>query len=143
MDNYVLGWLISGVILILLEFAVPGAILSFLGIASILVATLMYYGYIDGIVEIMITWFITSLFLVIFVRALFLRIMPGASEVEGTDELKDALGGEVEVITEISKNGMGRVRYRDTTWDAMSESQLLVGARAKIVGKSGNRWIVE
>lgn len=142
MDDMVLIPAIIGGIFILLEFIVPGAILVFLGMASLIVAGLLHYDVINGIVEAMLAWFIISLFMVLIVRTIFLRFMPGDYKVTNTDEDLDSIGSIVEVIEEIRPEKKGRIRFRDSTWTAQSDEVIAVGQKAIIKQREGNSWIV-
>lgn len=136
-------WAIVGALFIVLELVVPGAILGFLGLAAIIVGGLIYYGVIVDIAHAFIAFFIISLGLILFLRSFALKLMPGDYKIHDTDEDLEAIGSFVEVIEEIKPESLGRVRYRDSTWEAESEYHIEVKQKAIIVSRRGNRWIVK
>ena len=143
MSSYMIAWLIFSAVMLAAEFVVPGAILGFLGIAGLMVAGLMYLGWIEGPVEIMMTFFVLSIVLILVVRTTFLRFLPGDSRVENTDEDKDAEGSLVLVLEDISPERFGRIGFRDSTWEARSDLAIKAGDQAIITGRDGNCWIVK
>ncbi len=143
MDNWIIGWLVFGIILIISELVIPGAILSFLGIAAMGVAALMHYGVIQGINQIAATFIGLSTFLLLIVRSLFLRLMPGESTVTDLDEAHEFEGAMVHVVEDIRPESPGRVKYRDSSWTAQSDSFIAAGQSAIIVKQIGNRLVVK
>jgi membrane protein implicated in regulation of membrane protease activity len=138
-------WIIAGIILMVLELAVPGMVLVFLGAGALTVALLIWLGLIDAWVGAITTWFISSLVLLVGLRNFFYRLMPGDSE-EGasTDEDAAAYGVVVEVIETIAPDSAGRISYRGTTWQAACYDETLeAGSKAKIVYRKDLIWIVE
>lgn len=143
MSTFATFWLVGGGILILLELVIPGAILGFLGLSSCVVGGLLHYGVVDGFINTGMAFFVTSLFMVLVVRTFFLRLMPGDTQVQNTNEDKDAEGSIVEVSDEIFPESKGRIRFRETTWEAQSEAHLKPGEKAIIVSRQGNIWTVK
>ncbi len=142
MEEQVIIWLIIGVILIVAEIIIPGAVLFFIGASCVLTGLLIHFGHISGFVEISLTFFLSSIFMVLLFRSLFLRLLPGKSTVSNTDELQDSLGDMVEVVETITPYRRGRIRYRGTTWDAQSDHHLEQGEKAIIEGRDGQCWII-
>lgn len=138
-----LFWSILAVICLLAEIVVPGAVLGFIGVAAALVGIAEYWGWIEGWVPSLTLFFMSSLFLVLVVRTFFLRLFPGDIKVENVDEDEDARGALVEVLEDITPAKHGRVRFRDSTWEAESEETLIQGEKAVIIARSGSIWIVQ
>ena len=143
MSTYVIGWLVLAVLLGALELVIPGAILGFLGLASAMVAGLLYWEIVTGPVEVLMTWFALSLFLILVVRSFCLKLMPGDSKVENTDEDVDDMGSIVEVCEDIRPEKNGRIKFRDSTWKAQSDHHLKTGDHAIIAGRDGATWIIK
>ena len=143
MDKWIITWIAIGVVLIAAETIIPGAVLSFLGIAAIGVGILMQFEIITGLQEIVLTFMGISMFLLIFVRSFFLRLMPGDTSVASTNEDDEYEGAIVEVIEEILPQKSGRVRFRDTTWVAQSDQSLAVGDNVVVTSKKGQRLYVK
>lgn len=143
MDSLVVGWLVTGAVLVLLELVIPGAVLGFVGGAAMLTAVLIHFGHVSGFVNIMLTFFISSIFFVLVLRTALLKLYPSHSTVENTDELKDAVGRIVEVTETITPYKRGRIKYSEAGWEAQSESEIEAGEQAIIENRDGNCWIVK
>ena len=87
-----LYWLIGGIVLIILELVVPGAILMFLGGGALVVALLLWTGVLGHWMGAFTTWFVVSLALIIVFRSMVQRFSGGKSARESTDEYADAAG---------------------------------------------------
>ena len=137
-------WIVGGIALLLAEIVVPGMVLGFLGAAALLVALFLWLGLINGIVAAFTTWFIGSILMLVALRGVFQRLMPGDEETQSTDEDLDAFGSVVEVAETIPKGEQGRIRFRGTTWIATCyERTLEPGDEAKLVTRDGIGWVVE
>ncbi len=137
-------WIVGGVILLAAEIIVPGMVLGFLGAAALLVALALWLGLIEGLVQALTSWFIGSIVMLVALRGLFQRMMPGDEAVQSTDEDLDAFGTVVEVAETIPEGEQGRIRFRGTTWVATCyERTLEPGSRAKLVTREGITWVVE
>ena len=109
-------WLAAGVVLIVLEFVIPGGVAVFLGIAALLVCLLIWAGFVDGHMAAFTAWFILSLLLLVSLRGLVQRMMPGDQSWQSTDEDADAYGTIVEVAETIENAAEGRIHFRGSTW---------------------------
>lgn len=137
-------WIIAGIILVVLELFVPGAVLVFLGAAAILVGLLLMAGLITGPIQAFTAWFIVSLVMLFTLRGLVTRFMPGEESWQSTDEDADAYGKIVEVAEAIEKSKEGRIDFRGSTWPATCYEQTLeAGAKARIVTRDNLIWVVE
>lgn len=142
MDQYLI-WIISGIVMILLELLIPGGIVSFLGISALIVGLGVYFDFFDSIVTALTTWFITSLILIVTLRSVFMKYFEGDSIIQDVDEDKDSIGAIVEVVEEVEPYKEGRVRYRETTWIARSDEHFDIGAKARIINREGNIYIIK
>ena len=141
--NIAFAWLLFGAICIFLEFILPGGIISFLGLAAIFVGALMYFGVITSLVHAFISFFILSLVLILLLRSFFMKYFEGDSRVQNVDEDLDSIGSIVEVVEDIYPHKEGRVRFRDTSWQARSDDELLVGSKAIITERDESCWVVK
>ena len=121
-------WMSLGLVLMILELIVPGGIVVFLGFSAMIVSGAIYIGLIDSLTTALITWFITSIIFMFFLRSFFMKYFEGDSEVQQVEENAEMIGKEVHVIEEISPDSPGRVRMRDTTWNAKSKDTLEEGS---------------
>lgn len=136
-------WLIASVVLIVLEFLIPGGVVVFLGLAGLLVFTLLKLGIIDGLYLSLIVWFISSIVMLLGLRSFFMKYFEGDSRVQSTDEDEDAYGEIVEVIEDVHPSLLGRIYFRGSTWSAKSEKVILKDSKATIIGRDSNTWIIK
>jgi len=73
-------WLGSGIFLMAIEFLVPGLVMVFVGLGSLTVVFGMHFGYIDGILQQFITFFISSIIYLLTLRFLVFRFVPSLPE---------------------------------------------------------------
>lgn len=143
METLALIWMAIGAGLVLLELIIPGAVLGFIGGAAILTGVLIQLGHLNGTVNIMMTFFISSIVFIMVLRTWLIKLFPSNERVENTDELQDAMGKIVDVTEEITPYRRGRIKYLETSWEAQSEEQIEKGDQAIIAGRDGNCWIVK
>jgi len=136
MDKYKLFWLICGLLLLLAEVLVPGFILFFFGVAALVVLLLLIL--IPGLTQVfwlqLLLWISLSVVLVYFLRSRFAGTFQGRMF---RSELDDFVGKTAEVLADISPTEPGRIKYRGTTWKAISEEEEIPeGATVLLLRKS-------
>lgn len=136
MDKYQIFWLICGLLLLLAEVLVPGFILFFFGVAALIV--LLFITLLPPFAGMfwlqLLLWIILSVVLVFFFRKKFSGTFQGRMF---RSELEDFVGHEAEVLDEISPENPGRIKYRGTTWRAVSEKEIIPqGGTVLLVRKS-------
>lgn len=139
-------WFIGGVVLMLLEFIVPGGIVFFLGLGAMLVAALLHFGLIEGWVEAFTIWFVGSLALVFGLRGVVQKIIPARVDKANTDEDLDAYNQPAEVCEPVPAGGEGRILFRGSTWPARNvhaDRGLEPGTPVRIVFRDNLVWVVE
>ena len=137
-------FLILGIVLIAAELVLPGLVVVFLGAAAFIVAGAAAMGWINGWVAALTLWSVTSLVMVLGVRNMFTRLLPGHAVRQLTDEDVDAFGEEVDVVETVTTDGGGRIRFRGSTWAAQTvQEELPAGSRARVVARDNLVWIVE
>ena len=137
-------FLVLGLVLMVLEFVVPGLVVVFLGAAALVIAGATGLGLIEGWYAAFTAWFVTSLVMVLGVRSAFTRFLPGSAVRQLTDEDLDAYGEEVDVVETVTIKPGGRIRFRGSTWAAQTlQEELPAGTRAKVVARENLVWIVE
>jgi membrane protein implicated in regulation of membrane protease activity len=143
METLALVWIGIGVAMVLIELVVPGAVFGFIGGAAILTGVLIQLGHLSGPVNIMMTFFVSSVFFIMVLRTSLLKLFPSHTVVENTDETEDAIGRIVDVLEEVTPYRRGRIKYLDTSWEAQADVELEAGSQAVISGRDGNCWIVK
>ena len=138
-------WLGSGIFLMAVEFLVPGLVMVFVGLGSLTVVFGMHFGYIDGILQQFITFFISSIIYLFTLRFLFLRFVPSVTRKGNIDEDEEVMGSIVEIIADINSGELGRVEHSGSSWQARAEGDqaILKGEQVKIIGRDNITWIVQ
>jgi membrane protein implicated in regulation of membrane protease activity len=138
-------WLGSGIFLMAIEFLVPGLVMVFVGLGSLTVVFGMHFGYIDGILQQFITFFISSIIYLLTLRFLVLRFVPSVTRKENIDEDEEVIGSIVELVEDINSGEFGRVKHSGSSWQARAEGDqtILKGEQVKIIGRDNITWIVQ
>lgn len=129
-------WLVFGVLLIALEFIIPGVFIIFFGIGSLVTSGLHFLFNFSFTMQI-VTW-ISASFAILLFGAKFLKdLFPSDQSYEPT--MKENIQGRiVSVIKSVhtEKKG-GRVSFQGTDWDAISNDvEIPKGGFAKIVERN-------
>lgn len=138
-------WFSIGVILILLEFMVPGVILVFFGIGAVLTAALTWLGILPGPTWQLIFFCVCSLGLLFGLRRYFGKFFKGdvAGE-EDYSESREYAGQRARVTTTISPNSPdGRIQFEGTEWKAVSYRYIAEGEIVEIVEKTNITFTVK
>jgi len=138
-------WLGSGIFLMAIEFLVPGLVMVFVGLGSLTVVFGMHFGYIDGILQQFITFFISSIIYLLTLRFLVFRFVPSVTRKENIDEDEEVMGSIVEIVADINSGEFGRVEHSGSSWQARAEGDqtILKGEQVKIIGRDNITWIVQ
>ena len=138
-------WLGSGIFLMAIEFLVPGLVMVFVGLGSLTVVFGMHFGYIDGILQQFITFFISSIIYLFTLRFLVLRFVPSVTKKVNIDEDEEVMGSIVEIVADINSGELGRVEHSGSSWQARAEGDqtILKGEQVKIIGRDNITWIVQ
>ena len=138
-------WLVSGIFLMAIEFLVPGLVMVFVGLGSLTVVFGMHFGYIDGVLQQFITFFISSIIYLLTLRFLVLRFVPSVTRKENIDEDEEVIGSIVELVADINSGEFGRVEHSGSSWQARAEGDqtILKGEQVKIIGRDNITWIVQ
>ena len=136
-------WALIGVVLIVAEFALPGLILVFLGLAALTVALLMAAGEFPSLAGQLTAFGIASVAYLLGLRSLFKRWLTGRREEtgDGSGVVARLEGQRVEVIADFA-GGRGTVMLNGVKWDAESDDGLTAGEPAIVHGKEGIRLLV-
>jgi membrane protein implicated in regulation of membrane protease activity len=133
-------WLMSGVVLMILEFALPGFVVFFFGIGAIIVGAISWIWDISFNTQLII-FIISSLVLLVTLRRWVKGIFVGyTSSQKAIGELShEFMGQKATVIEAILPDQPGKVEFRGSGWDAESNECIEVGTRVEIVGQESIR----
>lgn len=137
-------WLVFGLVLLILEMFAPGAILLWLGIAALVVGSLMLF--LGELLNPQWQWLIFSVFSVISILAW--RSYSKKHKLNDPDEEsslnnrgKSLIGKEFTLATAI-ENGVGKAKVGDTYW-RVTGPDLPQGSKIRVVGFEGATLKVE
>ena len=139
-----IGWLIIGALFMLSELIIPGGIIFFLGAACFIVAAAVYIGLITTWMSALTLFLISSLVLIIALRALVSQFVEGDSTVANTEEILDEVDELVEVTETIGPaDKAGAVKFHGTIWRALGEGEEIpAGSTARIVARENISLLV-
>jgi len=126
-------WFVIGLVLLLLEFILPGSIIIFFGVGAWI--TSLFCLIFDIGINLQIAIFIvTSIGSLIVLRSYLMKKLFKKEKEKPT--LEDEFIGKVaEVETEIKPDKPGKVIFKGTNWSAESEFNIKKGHRVKIISK--------
>jgi len=138
-------WIILAVILAVAEMFIPGGILINMGIASLIVAFGVKFGWLDTWVFTLTVWFITASSLLFLVYLFTDKFMSDDKSIENVNDELDIYGKDVLVTEKIGPGTQaGRVEFQGTTWTALGDgSEITAGSHATIVCKENISLVVE
>lgn len=127
-------WFVAGVAVMLAELAIPGFVIIFFGLgcwgAAIAAAVAP-----DAFSCQLAVFLIVSLASLATLRKMAMRIFVGRSQSPESEDMGNVpLGARVNLDHDMEPGITGRVRFRGTTWDAVSEERLPGGSEAEIIG---------
>ena len=135
-----LTWWIAGLIMIVSEIFVGGAFLLWLGVSAFFVGLLMFFG-------IPLNWLVQiAIFSSVAIASiiLFRKYQKNKTSINDTlSHRADKYIGKIFVVVEPVVNGSGKIKIEDTVWRALSEIDIEVGKKVKIISVKGASFTVE
>lgn len=136
-----LFWLIMGVMLLVLEMALPGFVLFFFGLGALITSLVTY------LFPISISWqlalFIAASLVSLFslrnvIQRRFFKQPTGEEEDEVDEDVVLAVPGERGVVfMTIVPPGEGRIKYAGTFWRATADERIDEGEIISVVSQDG------
>ena len=130
-------WIVMGIVLLLMELAIPGFIIFFFGIAAIIVGVICLILPISMNLQ-LIFFILLSLFMVFFLRKKMKSIFAG--KVKSGNEIDDTtdsfVGEKAVVISRITPDRGGKVELHGTSWNAESDETLEVDQTVIVIDKT-------
>ncbi len=147
MDGELLTWifLIGGIILMVLEAALPSGMAFILGFSGLLIGALRFLGMLSDPTTATLAWFITSLVLTVGALPFIKKYFGGETTFKVADEDYEAMDQIVDVVEDINDlNNEGRIRYQGISWQARTiEGDVPAGSQVRIKYRDNTTWIVE
>lgn len=143
MENNSLIWLIAGLVLLFLEFIIPGFVIFFFGIGALITSLSVFLFDINSFITQASVFLVTSLLSLFLLRRFAGKIFKGESDKE--KKLKNEFAGNrAKVIREIKPNALGgKVEYNGTVWEAESEYYIPESAVVEIIENKNLKLIVK
>lgn len=135
-------WIVIGIILVILEIFIPLFIIIWFGIAGIIVGIIDYLFDTSLSTELFI-WIVLSVLLNILWFKFYTQ-----KNLYSQNTIDDKFNIYGTVIKKISKGKIGKVRFDepilgDTVWHAISDEDIDINERVKIVDIRGELMVVE
>lgn len=144
MFNAFIFWMIAGILLIASEMLLPGFTIFFFGMGALLTGILsaLIPGVKDSFTLQVLIWAASSITSFAFLRKYLARIFKGTLIDDHTGEDHDS-GKLATVIELITPDIPGRIRYKGTSWKAISfDKEFAPGEKVEILKKEGISYIV-
>lgn len=127
-----LMWLSIGVLLFVMEMAVPGFILFFFGLAAMITAAGSYLF--NWSLNIQLAVFLVASLISLFgLRSIVKKVMIGDKIDEGEDSILAKGGEHCTVTVAITPPGEGQVKFAGTFWRAEADEPIKEGAVVEVV----------
>lgn len=147
MDADILTWIFlgGGLLLMILEFALPGGVAFFLGVSGLIVGFLRFFDVITSTGGSVAAWMLLSVGLTIAIRPFIKRYFKPESSFKYADEDYEAMDQIAEVIEDVTDyDNSGKIRFDGTSWRAKSlEGNIKAGEKVRIRFRENITWIVE
>lgn len=133
-------WFLIGLLLMLMEFVVPGFIIFFFGVGAWIVALVCLLTDITLNVQLIIFLF-ASVLLLVFLRKWMSTIFVGYKKYgrPSDDDMSEFAGKKAIVTKQIEPVTGGKIEFNGTSWSAETEGNepLAEGTMVEITGKNG------
>jgi membrane protein implicated in regulation of membrane protease activity len=129
-------WFLIGLMLLILEFALPGLIIFFFGVGACIVALVCLITDI-GLNAQLIIFIISSVLSLLCLRKWLKGIFMGhiVSKQDMTENLEEFIGQRAVVKEKITPETPGKVEFHGTNWEALADEEITEGTIVNIIGK--------
>ncbi len=129
-----LVWFLAGIAVMLAELAVPGFVIIFFGLGCWGAAAVAVFAP-DAYSAQVVLFLIVSVASLMTLRKVAMRVFVGLSEGTDTEDFGNVIvGARITLDQDLEAGKVGRVRFRGTMWDAVSEDRIPAGSDAEITG---------
>lgn len=127
-------WFLAGIAVMLAELAIPGFVIIFFGLGC-WGASVMAFFFPNSYSAQVAVFVIVSVATLMTLRKVAMRIFVGRSEGQETEDMGNVpVGARITLDQDLESGQLGRVRFRGTMWDAVSEDRIPAGSDAEITG---------
>jgi len=129
-------WFLIGLVLLLMEFALPGLIIGFFGVGAWIVAIVCWIA--DIGINAQLGIFIASSVLSLLVLRRWIKgvfLGHAGSKQDLTHNLEEFVGQRAVVKEKIMPKVGGKVEFHGCNWEAQADEEITEGTVVEIVGK--------
>ncbi|MHC4096021.1 MAG: NfeD family protein [Planctomycetota bacterium] len=129
-------WFLVGLVLLILEFVMPGLIVAFFGIGAWVVAVICLFADISLNTQLLI-FIVSSVLSLLLLRKWLKGIFMGhvVSRQDVKENLEEFVGQRAVVKERIVPNSRGKVEFHGTDWQAEADEEIAEGTVVEIIGK--------
>src|SRR5262245_35206102 len=133
-------WMVLGIVLVLLELAIPSFFVIWFGLGAIIVGVALIAFPALSFAWQIVLWIVCS---VLFVVLWFKIFKPGMHKTR-VGMSKAAVLGEIGVVTrEMRPFAKGQIRFQkpilgDELWESIADEEIKIGERVKVLDVEGN-----
>jgi membrane protein implicated in regulation of membrane protease activity len=129
-------WFLVGLLLLLLEFAMPGLIVFFFGVGACIVAIVCLVTQISLNTQLII-FIVSSILSLLLLRRWLKGVFLGhtTSKQNLQENLEDFVGQRAVVKQKIVPKVGGKVEFHGTNWEARADQEIPEGTVVEIIGK--------
>jgi len=130
-------WFLSGLILLLAEFVVPGFVIIFFGVGAWLVALLLWFGIDISFTNQLFIFLVSSILSLVVFRRFGKKFYQAKVKTDDEQKFDDIRGEKATVTSDIVPNGVGgKVEFNGTMWNAESDAAIQKGTVVEIVERN-------
>lgn len=128
-------WIVAGIVMLILEFIIPGLIIFFFGAGAILTGIVcMVFDVPIGLQ--FIIFGVTSVVSLILLRNRFSSVFHGKVNSSSTEnDFDEVIGEKCKVVQTIPANNFGKVEFRGSNWKAIADEEISVDETVEIIKK--------
>ena len=129
-------WVLVGIVLLLLEFALPGLIVFFFAVGAMITAAVCFFADVSLNAQLLI-FIASSVVSLVLLRRWVKGIFMGhiTSKQASRENLEEFVGQRVVVKEKVLPNLPGKVELHGTNWQAAADEEIEAGVVVEIIGK--------
>ena len=138
-------WTFVGIILVFIEFFIPGLVIAFFGFGALITALTTWTGLTPTLFGQLLVFMVASILLLVLLRKYMKKTFFGDFREKDTSHIVSVEIGKIVPVIEYIQPGEvgGKVRYQGTNWSAMANEPIAPGESVKIVGCDNLTLLVE
>ena len=135
-------WFLAGVVLLLLELALPGLIIFFFGLGAWIVALCLVLFDMNITAQLLV-FVVTSVVALLLLRR-FLKHKFFKEDDSNKSSLEEEFIGKTAIAeTDFKKGAAGKVSFKGTVWSAVADEKIAKGEQVRITARDSITLIVK